>query len=163
MSLDELQAYGLVQMDDDEIRGFLSSQSVGILALPASTAPYVIPISFGYDGDSSLYFTYLVGSESRKVELSERADAATFLVYSVDSTFNWESACLTGRLEEVPESEWETVQEVADEMWRPSALRTAELSGGIKMYEFQIEHQSGIKHTGLPPELATAADENRSD
>lgn len=163
MSIDELQTYGLVRMDDDEIEGFLSSQTVGVLALPTSAAPYVIPISFGYDGDSSLYFTYLVGSESRKVELSERADAASFLVYAVDSTFNWESACLTGRLEEVPESEWESVQETADEGWQPSVLRTAELSAGIKVYEFRIEERAGIKHTGLPPEIPTDANENRSE
>lgn len=162
MSIDELREYGLVRMTDDEIRGFLSSQTVGVLGLPASPAPHLLPMSFGYDGDSSLYFTYLVGTESRKVELSERADAAGFLVYRVDSTFNWESAFLIGTLEEVPESEWDAVQEVADQAWRPSVLQTAELSGGVTVYEFRIEEQSGIKHTGLPPEIATDGDENRS-
>lgn len=153
MSVDELKEYGLVRMDAEEIHGFLSSQTVGVLGLPASPAPHLLPMSYGYDGESNLYFTYLVGSESRKVELSERADAAGFLVYRVDSTFNWESAFLTGTLERVPESEWDDIQTITDKSWRPSVLQSAELSGGIAVYEFHIDEQEGIKHTGLPPAL----------
>lgn len=153
MSVDELRAYGLDEMDDGEIRHFLSNQRTGVLGLPGETVPYLLPISFGYDGDARLYFTYLLGSRSRKKTLSERTDTARFLAFSVDTMYNWQSALLTGTLSEVPESEWDALEEVLSEAWRPSLFDSATLSGDVAVYEFRIEEQTGIKHQGLPPAL----------
>lgn len=36
MSVDELREYGLTEMDDAEIRRFLSNQRVGVLGLPGT-------------------------------------------------------------------------------------------------------------------------------
>lgn len=153
MSVDELQEYGLVEMDDDEIRSFLTSQRMGVLGLPTDDAPYLLPISFGYDGDVRLYFTYLIGSSSRKKTLSDGIGTARFLVFKVDTMYNWQSALLTGTLSEVPESEWDALEETLSDTWRPSIFETATLSGDVAVYEFSIEEQSGIKHQGLPPAL----------
>lgn len=149
MSIAQLQEYGLEQMDDDAIREFVSSQSTGVLGLPMDGAPYLLPMSFAFDGASSVYFTYLLGSSSRKAALSERADRARFLVYSVETMFNWRSVMLTGELTEVPESEWSELDDLLTTAWRPELFRTASTSGGVGVYEFAIESQSGIRHTGL--------------
>ena len=94
MSIDELEQFGLVRMDDAEIRSFLASQGTGVLGFPTADAPYLLPMSYGFDGESRLYFTYLVSSESRKATLSERTDVASMLVYKADTKFNWQSgAC----------------------------------------------------------------------
>ena len=156
MSIDELGDYGLVRMDDTEIDStvidsFLTSRGVGVLGPPTDDGPYLLPMPFGYGGDSRLYFTYLVSSGSRKASLSDRVDAASFLVYKADTRFNWESVLLTGTLEEVPESEWETVRDVTDDVWRPDLFATANLSAGVVVYEFLIDERSGVKHIGLPP------------
>ena len=119
MSIAQLQEYGLEQMDDDAIRAFIDTQSTGVLGLPMDGAPYLLPMSFAFDGDSSLYFTYLLGSSSRKAALTERADRARFLVYSVETMFNWESALLTGELTEVPEDEWSELEDLLTAAWRP--------------------------------------------
>ncbi len=153
MSVDELQEYGLVGMTDSEVRNFLSSQRMGVLGLPDANTPYLLPLSFGYDGDDRLYFTFLLGSRSRKATLSERADAATFLVFKVDTMYNWESVHLTGSITAVPETEWDGIEDILDDAWRPSLFDSASLSGDIAVYEFQIEEQTGIKHQGLPPAL----------
>lgn len=137
-------------MDDAEIRSFLASQGTGVLGFPTADAPYLLPMSYGFDGESRLYFTYLVGSESRKATLSERTDVASVLVYKADTKFNWQSVLLSGTLEQVPESEWGTVGDATDDAWRPDLFETANLSGGVTVYEFRIQGRTGVKHIGLP-------------
>ena len=90
MTVDELESHGLVRMDDAEIRGFLSTQGTGVLGLPGEEVPYMIPMSYGFDGEA-LYFSYVLGSESRKAALTGEGTPARFLVYRADTTFNWES------------------------------------------------------------------------
>ncbi|EMA56061.1 pyridoxamine 5'-phosphate oxidase family protein, partial [Halococcus thailandensis] len=89
MTTDELGEHGMVKMDDGEIHGFLSSQNVGVLGLPTEGAPALRPMSFWFDGDSQLYFPYLVGSTSRKVKLSDRTTAARFLVYRAETPVSY--------------------------------------------------------------------------
>lgn len=151
MSLDELQEYGMQWMTDEEIHGFLSSQHVGVLGLEAERGPYMLPLSFAFDGESSLYFTYVLGSESRKETLTAETEHPRFLVYKAESMFNWESVLLTGTIEEVPREELDDHEAAADHAWRPDLFKSADTSRGVKVYQFRIDEQVGIKHTGLPP------------
>lgn len=151
MTVDALREAGLERMDDTAVRDFLSGQRVGVLGLPTEGAPYLVPLSFGYDGEGALYFTYVGGADSRKRILTDRADAATVLVYSVDSMFNWESVVLSGHIEAVPEPEWDDLQDVLGSAWRPELFETAIEQGEMSIYRFRIDEQVGIKHTGLPP------------
>ncbi|AXR77434.1 pyridoxamine 5'-phosphate oxidase family protein [Natrarchaeobaculum sulfurireducens] len=153
MSIDELRAYGLTEMTDPEIANFLASQRVGVLALPEEGAPYLFPISYGFDGDDSLYFTYLSGSSSRKRQATDVAETASFLVFAVDTMYSWESVLLTGRLERGSESAWDDVEALLADVWRPDLFESASLSGDVELYEFRIEDRSGVKHQGLPPGL----------
>lgn len=160
MSVEELQEYGLAEMTDEEVQSFLSSQKTGVLGLPADDSPYLLPLSFGYDGDTRLYFTYLTGSSSRKATLSEGAERASFLVFAVDTLYNWQSVLLTGRLSVVSESAWDELEPLLEDVWRPALLESASLSGDIDVYELRIDDQTGIKHQGLPPALERHADSN---
>jgi hypothetical protein len=148
MAVDELDEFGLERMDDGEIGGFLSGQKTGVLGLPSPDGPYLLPISFGYDGDSSLYFTYVVGDDSRKQRLSDEAGTASFLVYTIDSLYSWESVYLTGTLVERPESDWDELADVLEDVWRPDVFRSAQR---VAVYEFRIDERSGLRQTGLPP------------
>jgi hypothetical protein len=159
VTLEELEAYGLKEMSDDEIEAFLRTQGMGVLGLPDSDAPYMLPMSFGYDGGDTLYFTFLVGSDSRKADLTENGQPARFLVYSVDTVFNWESVSLAGALHEVPGDEWDALEDVLHRAWRPAILEEATLEGAIKLYEFDVSEKMGIKHTGLPPGFDFEPDE----
>lgn len=151
MTTDELREYGVVPMDDDEIRGFLSSQTVGVLGLPTDGAPIMRPLSFWFDGDDRLYFLYIVGASSRKDASSIEADVARFLVYRAETRFNWRSVLLTGRIDEVPDADREAVADVMDLSGRPDVLARASESEDTKLYQFVVDEQSGIKHLGLPP------------
>ncbi len=151
MTIDTLEAAGLTRMDDSNIAAFLSNQRVGVLGLPTGNGPYMIPLSFGYDGDRSLYFTFIGGSASRKQQLTEAAADATVLVYKVESMFHWESVLLQGGIEAVPESEWDELADVLDTAWRPELLEDAIEDGDIAVYRFHIDEKEGLRHAGLPP------------
>lgn len=157
MTITELEAYGMEQMDDDEIDQILSTQDVGILGLPGEEAPGLRPLTFWFDETDTLYFLYVLGASSRKAELSDRADIARFLVYRVETTFNWRSALLTGRIERVPDAEQEAIKAEMDIPWRPDVFERASESEDTRVYKFEIDEQAGIKQLELPPELRTDA------
>lgn len=163
MTVDELRDYGMHQMDDSEIEGFLAAQSLGVLGLPTGRAPYLLPMSYGFDRESRLYFFYLVGSRSRKAELSERAETASFLVYSAETMFNWESAFLRGAIRKVPEEKRSSVAETMTPTWRPELFETASETEETRLYEFRIEEWTGIRHTGLPPRLFRRTSSGKSE
>ena len=153
MTIDELAAYGLERMDDEEVADFLATQSIGVLGLPADTAPYLLPLSYAYDGEQRLYFTYLLGENSRKGQLTERAELARFLVYSAETMFSWRSLLLEGPIESVPEAQWGSLEDVLNEAWRPELFRNASVARRVKLYRLDIAEKTGVKHTGLAPDL----------
>lgn len=161
MTVDDLSKYGMVRMDDDEIEGFLSSQSTGVLALSAEDGPLMRPMSYWYDGDSELYFLYVLGGESRKQTWSRRSDVARFLVYSAETPFNWRSVLLTGQVNEVPGSERDEILGIAEMRWRPDVFEQASEAEDTRLYEFAIDEQTGIKHIGLPPNFERDPEKNR--
>ena len=151
MSTTELGSLGMKRMDDDDVAAFLSSESVGVLGLPTEGAPFLLPMSFGFDGDDALYFTFVLGGKSRKRRLTRAADVAQFLVYSTRSKFTWESVQLTGTIEQVPESEWDDLADVLAGTWRPATFEEAVTAGDIEIYRFLIQQREGFRQTGLPP------------
>ena len=153
MALEKLSDYGLEHMTDTEIADFLSAQRVGTLGLPSEAGPYMIPMSYGYDREDGLYFTYLEGSDSEKSTLTRRAETARFLVYSVESMFNWSSVSLTGSLREVPQARWDSLAEILESTWRPELLDAAVHGAAITVYRFEVDEQVGIRHTTLAPDL----------
>ena len=159
MTVEQLKEYGLKAMSEAEISQFLKNEQYGVLGLPTDGVPYLLPLSFGYDGESTLYFTYFVSDESRKRTLTRQAEKASFLVYSPDSVFFWESVVLTGSLRELPRSEWDAHEAILENTWRLNLFEKAESAGHLEVYQFHIEDKSGLKATGLPPGM----EDQRSD
>lgn len=146
MSIDEIGDAALVRMDDDEIREVLSNEGVGVLGLPDEDAPYLIPMSFGYDGGSNLYFAFLeFGLGSRKVELGERAGTARFLVYTADAMDDWRSVLLTGTIAETPDDEGREGRDAMENAWHPNLFAASTPTRGITGYRFHVTEWSGIK------------------
>lgn len=144
-------------MDDETIRGFLSSHDVGVLALPStgSGLPCLRPLSYWFDGDERLYFGYLLGAASRKVDHSRRTARARFLVYSVETADTWRSVLLTGPIEEVPRDEREGVEAAADFGRRPAVLERLSEKERTTLYSLRIDEQVGIEHVDLPKPFRT--------
>ena len=154
MTVETLETLGIERMDDGDIRDFLTSHGVGVLALPTDDAPYVLPISFGYDGDRGLYFTFVTGDTSRKADLSSGEDRATYLVYAAESPFHWRSVVCEGPVHEIPRREWDAHDEaMQDNAWHPDVFERAFETERVRVYRFDVEDWSGLRHTGLPPGL----------
>ncbi|MFB6127469.1 MAG: pyridoxamine 5'-phosphate oxidase family protein [Halolamina sp.] len=178
MTVDELAAYGLEEMSAGAVEDCLADQSTGVLGLPTDGEPYLLPLSYSYDrpggdgggsGESTaagndadtdgtrdygrLYFTYVLGSSSRKAALTERARRARFLVYDVDTQFRWRSVTVTGELVPVPEERLDDIRHVHQNAWRPSLLDSAATAGGVEVYELTVKERSGIEQDGLAPEF----------
>lgn len=153
MTVEELKPYGLEELNEREVEEFLDSQSTGVLGLPGEKSPYLLPLSYAFDGDRSLYFTYLVGKESEKERRTAACDRAPFLVYSVETMFNWRSVLLEGSFERLAPSEWDEIAEHLDGVWRPEIFKTADTARNVSIYEYSIEEWSGIRHTGLSPQF----------
>jgi nitroimidazol reductase NimA-like FMN-containing flavoprotein (pyridoxamine 5'-phosphate oxidase superfamily) len=151
MTIEQLEEYGIEQIDDDAISAFLESHSTGVLGLSTADVPYLIPLAYGFDGDASLYFTFLLGGSSQKEALTEQAGRGRFLVFDVRTAFNWRSVLLTGTLSAVPEDDWAGIEAVMGNTWRPPALENASSAGRTAVYEFEIEERVGIEQTGLAP------------
>lgn len=155
MTVDDLTDYGMVRMDDEEIRALLSSHGIGVLGLPTDGAPSLRPMSYGYDAEAdAFYFLYVLGSGSQKADLSDRADEASFLVYSAETQFNWRSALSTGYVDRVAADEVASVDDRVTLPWQPDLFRRAGAEERTRFYRFEIADWTGLKHVGLPPAFA---------
>ena len=150
MTLDELDDYGMHRMDDDDIETTLDRESVGVLGISTDSTPLLRPLSYWYDGESSLYFVYVLGVDSQKASLSQRADTAGFLVYDVETPFNWRSVLLTGTLSELSDEERAAVEADVDIAWKPELFERAAESEATAIYRFDIQEQAGIKQLERP-------------
>lgn len=163
MTVAELEDFGMLQMDSEDIEKTLERTSVGVLGVPTDSAPLLRPLSFWYDGESALYFVYVLGTDSRKVTASDHADVARFLVYDIETTFNWRSVLLTGPIERVPEDERMAIEEQIDTAWEPDVFERAAETEATALYRFRIDDRAGIKQLELPPELRTESSSSRPD
>lgn len=148
MSIEEIRESDTSRMTEEELQEFLTEQGVGVLGLADEELPYLLPLSFGFDGEDALYFVYLLfGPESRKETLTERTDRARFLVYDAASTYDWRSASLAGSFEPVTEEEWDELRASMENAWYPDLFRTAEPMRGVEGYRFEIEAWTAIQRS----------------
>ena len=151
MTVDELGTYGIEQMDDEAVERFLSIRKVGILGLSTSGAPYLLPMSFGYDGGTRLYFSFLLGGQSKKAELADRSDVCSFLVYNAETMFHWQSVLLEGTIRRLTEEERSELSATQIPPWQPELIQTASEQDETRFYEFEVEEWTGISHAIRPP------------
>ena len=151
MTIDEFETYGVERMDGEAIGSFLTAQRVGVLGLPTDRLPYMIPISYAFDGESNLYFSYLVGETSQKATLTEETAVASFLVFDAHSEYMWRSVALEGTLSPVPEDEVDSLVDSMEGLWRPDALERASEVEDSRLYRLEIQNRTGVKHFVTPP------------
>jgi nitroimidazol reductase NimA-like FMN-containing flavoprotein (pyridoxamine 5'-phosphate oxidase superfamily) len=148
MSIHEIRESGTSRMTEEELDEFLTEQGVGVLGLAEEGLPYLLPLSFGYDGEAALYFVYLLfGPESHKEELTERTGRGRFLVYDAAAVHHWRSASLVGRFEQVPADEWDDLRAAMENAWHPDLFSSAEPMRGVQGYRFDIESWTAIQQS----------------
>lgn len=136
------------EMSTAEIDEFLSGAETGVLSLARENEPYSIPISYGYDADSRVFYMRLVStpdSDKRRF-LSSEPQARLVIYEKNDPQTQYRSVLASGVLEEIDPSEM-SVEEIEQygEARRPlfEIWGTGKDELDIKLYRLQPGELSG--------------------
>lgn len=136
------------EMAPPEIDSFLGEHETGVLSLARNEHPYSIPISYGYDTESSIFYFRLVSTpESEKRAFLDSEPDARIVVYDQnDDGTLYESVVASGSLEEIdPDSL--AVEQI--EQYGRAKRPLFEIWGqdrdelDIKLYEFDPDELNG--------------------
>jgi nitroimidazol reductase NimA-like FMN-containing flavoprotein (pyridoxamine 5'-phosphate oxidase superfamily) len=131
-------------MTDDEIDSFLRSQGHGVLSLADGNDAYSVPISFGYDGERVFLTLIQFGGASEKIEFVESTNRVSMTVYDIETRFDWRSVNVVGTLSDVPDSEFEYVEDVMDEnSWHPSLFPPTDAMTDVRWLALDIDEMTG--------------------
>jgi uncharacterized protein len=82
----------LGQLNELQIDHFLVSRAVGRLACTDGTTPYIVPITYAFDGKNIIAQT----KEGSKLEFMRKNPEVCFEVDSMSNMVNWQSVIVTG-------------------------------------------------------------------
>jgi len=139
-------------LDDSEIEDRLQTAQTGVLALSGDGDAYALPLAHYYDGDS-LYFRLGLTEGSTKRAFWETTETACYVLYGTEETDDprgldsW-SVMVTGRLDELPESEHEQFDTAEiNRQFSPIRVFDEAIEDiDITIFELQIETMTG-RHT----------------
>ena len=87
----------LGQLNDAQIRNILSSQAVGRLACTDGKKPYIVPVTYTYDGK----YIYGQTNEGTKLKMLRKNPNVCFEVDMMMDMRNWQSVIVYGKFEEL--------------------------------------------------------------
>lgn len=87
----------LGQLNETQIKNILSSQVVGRLACVNGIQPYVVPVTYVYDGK----YIYGQTNEGMKLDLLRKNPNVCFEVDVMTDMQNWNSVIVVGKFEEL--------------------------------------------------------------
>ncbi|SDX16120.1 hypothetical protein SAMN05443574_11651 [Haloarcula vallismortis] len=133
------------EVDESDVDEVLVESGVGVLSMAVDGVPYGVPLSFGYDGDDTLYFVFLGASaELRKEMYAEQTDVASFTTFDVDPNGAWRSVIVAGPLNRISIDDWDTAREaLADNAYQSNLLSEYELQENPNVWALEIAERSG--------------------
>lgn len=87
------------EMSAEECRAFLARSSMGRLGCSLNDQPYVVPISFAYEGD----FIYIFSTVGQKIVWMRANPKVCIQIDEIKSESHWESVIVSGRYQELGE------------------------------------------------------------
>lgn len=93
----------LGQLNEQQINNLLASQVVGRLACTDSIQPYLVPVTYAFDG----LYIYGQTNEGLKLNLLRENPNVCFEVDSMTNMANWQSVIVQGTFEELKGNEAE--------------------------------------------------------
>jgi nitroimidazol reductase NimA-like FMN-containing flavoprotein (pyridoxamine 5'-phosphate oxidase superfamily) len=134
------------QMSEADCKAFLREQGSGVLSLAREGTAYGIPVSFGFDGEDTLYFLLAGFHEpSRKKEFARATERASFLTYEGGSREDWRSVIAAGSLDVVPKDDLKQAREhVEDNAWFPDLFSKADPRGDVEVWRLRVDSLSGL-------------------
>jgi len=132
-------------MDDVEIDDVLTGMGIGVLSMSVEGVPYGVPLSFGYDGEDTLYFLFLEASSNlRKETYAEQAAVASFTTFDVTPDGSWRSVIVSGSLDRISVDEWDGAREaMAANAYQSNLLSKYEIQENPNVWGLRIQQRSG--------------------
>jgi nitroimidazol reductase NimA-like FMN-containing flavoprotein (pyridoxamine 5'-phosphate oxidase superfamily) len=98
----------LGKLNDVEIRNILSSQVIGRLACTDGKQPYIVPVTYTYDGS----YIYGQTNEGTKLKMLRKNPNVCFEVDMMVDMRNWQSVIVYGKFEELKDEEDKEAREI---------------------------------------------------
>lgn len=98
----------LGELNESQMNNLLSSQVVGRIACADDAQPYIVPVTYTFDG------TYIYGqtNEGLKLDILRKNPNVCFEVDQMNDMANWQSVVVYGTFEELNEKEAQEAREV---------------------------------------------------
>ena len=95
------------ELNYNQIKNVLSSQAIGHIACSDGKQPYIIPVTYAYDGK------YIYGQmiEGMKLKLLRKNSKVCFEVDMITNMANWQSVLVYGVFEELKDAEGKKARE----------------------------------------------------
>jgi hypothetical protein len=134
------------RMTEEAVDDLLSRVGVGVLSLARDGEAYGIPVSYGYDGEATIYVVFVgYGETSRKETFAAATERASLAVVETNASDDWRSVIVDGRLVEVDRDEWPAAREAIEATaWYPDLFRTAEPTRDLQIWALRIDERSGL-------------------
>jgi len=143
----------LGELKEMQIRNLLSSQVIGRLACSNGKQPYIVPVTYAYDGKC----IYGQTNEGTKLKILRKNPHVCFEVDAMTDMRNWQSVVVTGKFEELNERDAIAAREILFGRVLPlmtsstvhtyghEQTATIDDSTRVKqvMYRIKIEHVTG--------------------
>ncbi|NLV15354.1 pyridoxamine 5'-phosphate oxidase family protein [Haloarcula argentinensis] len=133
------------ELEESIIDEVLTERGVGVLSMAAEGVPYGVPLSFGYDGEDTLYFVFLgATTELRKESYAEQTDVASFTTFDIGQDGTWRSVIVSGPLNRIEIDEWDSAREsLADNAYQSNLLSKYELQENPNVWALKAQERSG--------------------
>lgn len=98
----------LGELNETQINNVLSSQVLGRLACTDGRKPYIVPVTYTYDGNS----IYGQSNEGTKLKILRKNPNVCFEVDMMTDMRNWQSVLVYGKFEELDNEKAEKAREI---------------------------------------------------
>ena len=95
-------------LNETQINNVLSSQVIGRLACTDGKQPYIVPVTYTYDGS----YIYGQTNEGMKLNILRKNSNVCFEVDMMTDMRNWQSVIVLGKFEELKNKEAEEARDV---------------------------------------------------
>ena len=98
----------LGELNEMQIRNILSSQALGRLACSDGQQPYIVPVTYAYDGE----YIYGQTNEGTKLKILRKNPSVCFEVDMMIDMANWQSVLVFGKFEELKNEESKKARDI---------------------------------------------------
>ena len=130
----------LGQLNEQQMNNLLASQVVGRLACTDSEQPYLVPVTYAFDGN----YIYGQTNEGLKLGLLRKNPNVCFEVDTMTNMANWQSVIVRGTFEELKEKDAENARTILKNRVFPM-MTSATIDGEQHEVESELDDSNRLK------------------